>query len=540
MSNNTKSFNKDNNSSKFTVKMKAETAGKIGLFSAIMIILGAMIGIGIFLKNGGVFRNNNGNPYGVLSSWIIVILIAICTAYSFGEISRIKTETNAGLGGWSSRYIGNRFGRFVRLTYPLMYYSIVTFSITTILAELIFKVKYGEQNIPNDINFWYIILVSFGVTILLVLFNYFCENILIKLTSVLGIIKFIPIILFSIGAIVAFAMNIGNNMFIPGEHVSPTGEKTYSGEFSIFGVFDSLPAIMFALDGFLIVGNISGKINNPIRNVPIVIIVSMIISCVIYLFVTITQILSCCPNIYELFVALFGNESKVKDILTYILSGFMIIALVNASLSLSFATMKSFEYSIDQDLLFSSKWLKRKLNGNKKFAALIYLFILQIFYFLSISIISGVLQTDIFIDGTSNVIVVMMFFVYGFVALSSAINHFTKKIPQSEVQYQKGQIVTCIISFIGCIFIPCWTLGWTFLGDPISNANSNFNGWGLFYGDTNIKKWIVAIVFWSISILLIGMPFFNDLLIKLTDKNYNQPLLWQKLNKNNKIVSTIK
>jgi hypothetical protein len=48
--------------------MKAETAGKIGLFSAIMIILGAMIGIGIFLKNGGVFRNNNGNPYGVLSS----------------------------------------------------------------------------------------------------------------------------------------------------------------------------------------------------------------------------------------------------------------------------------------------------------------------------------------------------------------------------------------------------------------------------------------------------------------------------------------
>jgi hypothetical protein len=133
----------------------------------------------------------------------------------------------------------------------------------------------------------------------------------------------------------------------------------------------------------------------------------------------------------------------------------MIIALVNASLSLSFATMKSFEYSIDQDLLFSSKWLKRKLNGNKKFAALIYLFILQIFYFLSISIISGVLQTDIFIDGTSNVIVVMMFFVYGFVALSSAINHFTKKIPQSEVQYQKGQIVTCIISFIGCIFIPC-------------------------------------------------------------------------------------
>ena len=86
-------------SSKFNVKMKAKTTEKIGLFSAVMIIFGAMIGIGIFLKNGSVFKNNNGNPYGILISWIIVILIAICTAYSFGEISRIRVAANAGLGG---------------------------------------------------------------------------------------------------------------------------------------------------------------------------------------------------------------------------------------------------------------------------------------------------------------------------------------------------------------------------------------------------------------------------------------------------------
>jgi hypothetical protein len=45
-----------------SVTVKTETAAKIGLMGAISIIIGAIIGVGIFLKNNGVFGNNNGNP----------------------------------------------------------------------------------------------------------------------------------------------------------------------------------------------------------------------------------------------------------------------------------------------------------------------------------------------------------------------------------------------------------------------------------------------------------------------------------------------
>jgi hypothetical protein len=51
-----------------SITVKTETAGKIGLFGAISIIIGTIIGVGIFLKNQSVFRNNNGNPWGVLLS----------------------------------------------------------------------------------------------------------------------------------------------------------------------------------------------------------------------------------------------------------------------------------------------------------------------------------------------------------------------------------------------------------------------------------------------------------------------------------------
>ena len=71
--NNSTSFNVSSGSEKKTagpsVTMKTETAGKIGLFGAIGVIIGGVFGVGIFLKNNGIFKNNNGNPWGVLLSW---------------------------------------------------------------------------------------------------------------------------------------------------------------------------------------------------------------------------------------------------------------------------------------------------------------------------------------------------------------------------------------------------------------------------------------------------------------------------------------
>jgi hypothetical protein len=53
--------------------------------------------------------------------------------------------------------------------------------------------------------------------------------------------------------------------------------------------------------------------------------------------------------------------------------------------------------------------------------------------------------------------------------------------------------------------------------------------WGLFLkGGYELQNWQAAIVFWSTGVFIIGFPFLNDFLIKLTNKNYNQPLMWEK------------
>jgi hypothetical protein len=51
-----------------SIKMSQKTAGKIGLFGAVSIIIGGMVGTGIFFKNGSVFAGNNFNGIGVILS----------------------------------------------------------------------------------------------------------------------------------------------------------------------------------------------------------------------------------------------------------------------------------------------------------------------------------------------------------------------------------------------------------------------------------------------------------------------------------------
>ncbi|MDE6476815.1 MAG: hypothetical protein K2L48_01245 [Mycoplasmoidaceae bacterium] len=55
-------FNKTNKQVSTEPGVSKKTAASIGLFGAVSIIIGSTVGVGIFFKNGNIFKNNNGNP----------------------------------------------------------------------------------------------------------------------------------------------------------------------------------------------------------------------------------------------------------------------------------------------------------------------------------------------------------------------------------------------------------------------------------------------------------------------------------------------
>src|SRR5262244_4076799 len=72
-----------------TAQNKKEEAGfvrAIGLFDGTMIVVGSMIGSGIFIVAADITRQT-GSPGGLLLTWILTGVLTISAALSYGELA---------------------------------------------------------------------------------------------------------------------------------------------------------------------------------------------------------------------------------------------------------------------------------------------------------------------------------------------------------------------------------------------------------------------------------------------------------------------
>src|SRR3989442_6607500 len=58
----------------------------LGLFDATMIVVGSMIGSGIFIVSADIARQT-GSPGGLLLTWVITGVLTVAAALSYGELA---------------------------------------------------------------------------------------------------------------------------------------------------------------------------------------------------------------------------------------------------------------------------------------------------------------------------------------------------------------------------------------------------------------------------------------------------------------------
>ena len=526
-------FSKRKTSSNQEYSISVKTASKIGLFNAITIIISGVVGIGIFFKNNSVFQNNNGNGVGVLISWIISFIIAISTAYSFGEIVTCKTKNvNSGLGGWTERFSNYSFGRYIKILLPLSYYCVYMLVNSFFCGESILNFNSNDSGkFTNPI--WMVCLISILLVSFFIVCNLFISKFLQKFASITTIVKFIPLVTICIAGIIIGILNPDFNLFThPGNIYNA---QTKSGEFSFTGILDSIPAILFAFDSFLIIGNIAGEMENPRKNVPVSLVLSLLISGVLYLLVTIGQIVCGCGSAYLVFDLAFKNNLGVQQAFHIIISIFIFIATLGTVNSMIMGGIRSLDSAVEEEVVAWSAKIKKISKGKYLVSGAILFSFILCFYFSILYIPSMIFNTDQIMDGVSNVVVILFFLFYGINALLSFINRYTNKV--TEVNKQKLQKTFSMISFVGILFVFCYSAFYKFLTYPIINPNGSFETWGLFHDNTKtLTQLEAAIWFWALMIVMSALPLINDLLIKLFNKKYNMPLIWEK-QRNNKNIS---
>ncbi|MBQ0045395.1 MAG: amino acid permease [Mycoplasma sp.] len=540
-----------------------KTASKIGLIGSISLIIATVLGVGVFFKNGSVFANNNNNAIGVLLSWILAIVIALFTAFSFAEIVTVKglRNPNAGLAGWSEKMVGYNFGRHVSLTQSTFYYPAKFVAMATFAAVAIFQVYFTA--IGTDSSYFkfhagmlgvddkYTTLIVMGVAIALIAIFMTANLLSSKFGGVVSkgatFVKFVPILMIILIGIIVGAL-VGGGLWNdkPLDQVTRVTSVVNAevGPLEVGGIFRSIPAILFAFDSFLVIGNVQKNVENPEKNVPLSIIISMIIAAIFQMLITIGCITMGTGNPFYLLKAALDTDGYAHCHWAYvlcvvILSVSIVIATLGVINSYSMAGTRATQALVDDKVVFGHKWASKLSAKTPNLGGFVIYTIFICLIFFAVAIPSCILNTSHIYDGFSTLAVLFYFAIYGTTVLGGLINRKTAKNSVHKVGYF---IPFGIIAVIGCYFAFGYCVFYQFSTQVAMNpagTDANSFGFAMVTG-ASLVNWQAACVFWSAAIFFLGYPFVNDLLIKLTDKNYAQPLLWQKAKRSVSIKSARK
>lgn len=434
---------------------KGELKREITFFTALTVVMGTVIGSGVFFKPEAVYSATGTAGLGLLA-WVIGGLITICGGLTAAELSASIPETG-GMVVYLRRAYGSLAGYMLGWAQTIIYFPANIAALAIIFATQVANLFGTGTGI--------IIPVAIGATVFIMLMNFLGAKTAGSLQSITMIAKLIPLILIIIFGL----LHKGDVQFslIP---FSPENSPLLTS------LGSGIVATMFAYDGWIHVGNIAGEMKNPKKDLPKAIVLGLSGVMVVYLLI----------NVAYLFVMpaslLAATATPASDVANIIFGSFggkfvTIGILVSVFGTINGYTMTGiripYAMALNNELPYSN-WFK-KLNKNRiPVNGGILTIIISI-----VMIFSGQFNqlTDMLI------LVIWFFYILVFVAVFI----MRKKEPDLERPYKVPFFpIIPIIAIIGGIYIVLNTLitqplnsaigiGLTLLGLPIYFYKKNKN-----------------------------------------------------------------
>ena len=247
---------------------------KLKLWDAVMIVMGSMIGSGIFIVSADIMRNL-GSGYWLIVVWVITTVMTVAAAISYGELSAMFPKA-----GGQYTYITEIFGKPMGFLYGWGMFTVIQTG--TIAAVAVAFGKFTAYLVPslNDaapifqsgefkitwIQILAIVVILFltfvntkGVQFGKILQNVFTSS---KIVALLGLII--------LGFILIDKSNWSSNMSFGWEafqNLKNTEWTGISGATILGGIAAAMVGSVFSSVAWENVTFISGEIENPKKNV---------------------------------------------------------------------------------------------------------------------------------------------------------------------------------------------------------------------------------------------------------------------------------
>lgn len=246
--------------------MEPKLEKKYGLFTAIAMVVGIVIGSGVFFKAEKILTATGGNLKEGILAWVIGGIIMISCAYTF-SVMATKYQYINGVVDYAEATMGKKYAYYVGWFMAAIYYP----TITSVLAWV--SARY------TCVIFGFSITGGECMTIAcLYLISSFTMN---ALSPVLAgkfqvsttAIKLIPLFLMAVVGTFA-GLRSGMTMYNFTHYVSQSTAN---------GLFTAVVAASFAYEGWIIATCINAELKNAKKNLPLALIAGTFITMTVYI-----------------------------------------------------------------------------------------------------------------------------------------------------------------------------------------------------------------------------------------------------------------
>lgn len=243
---------------------------KYGLFTAICMVVGTVIGSGVFFKAQNVLVATGGNmPLGI-AAWAITGLIMIICSAQFAVMAT-KYEKVSGVVDYAEATCGKGYGYYLAWFMVNIYYPAMTGVLAWVSARY-FGELFGWSLVSAEV----MALAGFFLVASYAL-NALSPKLAGKFQVSTTVIKLIPLSLMAIVGTVVGLVNGTLTDNFANIVTEAVGGSTGSG------LFAAVIATVFAYEGWIVATSINAELKNPKKNLPIALVIGAFIVVLTYI-----------------------------------------------------------------------------------------------------------------------------------------------------------------------------------------------------------------------------------------------------------------
>lgn len=258
---------------------------RYGLLTAIAMVVGIVIGSGVFYKAQTILDLTKGNVLTGILAWVIGGVVMIICALTFSVLATRFSKLN-GLVDYSEVTVGKKYSYFLSWFIATIYFPAMTSVLVWVTA------RYTGQLFGwslNDAN-----VMTLGVLYLVIIYaiNAIAPKLAGKIQISTTVIKLIPLGLMAIIGLIYGLCNTTVKYEVINGEVVATGVNQMqilienfknSGNWDIKVLLGAVVSSAFAYEGWIVATSICGELKNPKKNMPIALFIGAIIIMAVYI-----------------------------------------------------------------------------------------------------------------------------------------------------------------------------------------------------------------------------------------------------------------